>query len=92
MNGRSGPGLRQVATLPSCCPVHRLAGLNVIETVFVNDTIGNFDQLIDHADGCGWSAAAAVDELRHTYKPWVVTLIADAVDLAIDLLEREVRR
>ena len=89
MADRTADTLRTPA-LPQCCVTHRLAALEVVETVFVTDVLASYDRRRDHADGCAWPADAAVDALRHGYKSWVLAHIADAIDLACDLLELEV--
>lgn len=81
---------KSTPTLPHCCSTHRLAGLDVIETLFINDTLASFDKMRDHEDGCAWPAADAVEALRHTYRPWILGHIGDAIDFACDLLEQEV--
>ncbi|MEX2659704.1 MAG: hypothetical protein WD232_08405 [Acidimicrobiales bacterium] len=83
------PALRQVPALPQCCVHHRLAALDVVETMFVNDTLANYDRMLDPVGGA-WPADAAVAALRTTYKPWILGHIGDAIDLAIDLLDQEV--
>ena len=84
------PAGTRTPALPQCCVTHRLAALEVVETVFVTDVLASYDRRRDHADGCAWPADAAVDALRHGYKAWMAAIIADAIDFACDLLDQEV--
>lgn len=74
------------ATIPQCCGPHRLAALESIETLFVNDALSSFDKMLQS----GWPADAALAALRDTYRAWVLGRMGDAIDLGLELLDAEV--
>lgn len=72
-------------TLPQCCSDHRMAGLDVIETLLTNDTLTNYDRMIE----AGWPHEGALDALRGCYRSWLLTRFGDAIDIGLELLEIE---
>ncbi len=65
---------------------HRLAALDALETLVLNDVLTSFDQMVE-AD---WPHDAAVDALRSTYREWLLGRLGDAIDLGVEFLDREV--
>jgi hypothetical protein len=65
--------------LPRCCTEHRFAALDAVSTLFTNDALAEFDDLV--ADG--WPAADAVDLLHQGYRNWLHELVDVEVDVAL---------
>lgn len=72
-------------TIPQCCACHRLAGLDAVETLVLNDTLSRYDDMV----AAGWPAPDALDALRHSYRAWILGRFGDAIDRGCDLLELE---
>lgn len=72
--------------LPRCCVTHRLAGVDVLETMLVNDVRSTHDEMV----GNGWPPEAALDSVRNDYRSWVLGRFGDAIELGCALIELEV--
>ncbi len=78
--------MSRTAALPRCCASHRLAPLDMVDAMLLNDVRATYDQMVE----TGWAPPAVLESVRADYGSWLLGRLAGAIELGVDLIELEV--
>lgn len=71
--------MRPQVVIPFCCPTHRLAALDTIESLFANDAARTIEDLrLD-----GWNDDS-IGSAMECYRMWIVGRITNAIEFGTD--------